>query len=271
LSPEVHNSPPRVDYNKQPSWELGVLCYEIICGVHPYGNYPDGYPPVPHLRVFESEVNFKRMKEKNIPENFISVVKNLLSNNPKDRLPIKDAFVSLDEEHKIISNNVIAVVECQKSEIQVSVPEWSQQSQHTRSSIPSSFSLNSSSSRSMSEWTTKHTRSSIPSSFSLNSSSRNTMSEWTTERVCQWMKELKGLFKDYSLLIKKFEIDGKHLLEIIANELWDDYEFDIDGDNMIIKKEAMRIKVPWEGESNFYFLNEIHDNFFFVNNHFEGK
>jgi len=48
LAPEVLNSDLKlINYSKQPSWELGVICHEICTLEHPFIPYPDKnvYPP----------------------------------------------------------------------------------------------------------------------------------------------------------------------------------------------------------------------------------
>jgi len=101
LAPEVQNlvfQGRNVNYEKQPSWELGVVSFEILCDAkHPYPNYPLKYPPAPQLRVLETEVNFTELRGK-YSESIISVIRNLLANLPAERIPIADAKTIIEQE-----------------------------------------------------------------------------------------------------------------------------------------------------------------------------
>ena len=82
-----------IDFSKQPSWELGLVCFEIACGEHPFGDYPLGFPETPHLAVPELKIG--ALQELNFPEQFISILVGLLKNDAKSRLDIKTACALL--------------------------------------------------------------------------------------------------------------------------------------------------------------------------------
>lgn len=85
LAPEIINTPfgKPVSYLKQPSWELGVLCFEIIhfcfgkdVSSHPFGNYPIQFAQG-KTSVDRTEVKFTQ-NETDFPENFFQLVKLML-------------------------------------------------------------------------------------------------------------------------------------------------------------------------------------------------
>jgi len=81
-----------VNYSKQPSFELGCLCYEIFTLQHPYGNYPQGFANPPHLSVDINSVDF------NILPNISPLreaVYSLLHGDPNYRAQLCEAFVKI--------------------------------------------------------------------------------------------------------------------------------------------------------------------------------
>jgi len=98
IAPEVLNQFSRttkshsylVDYSKQPSWELGVICYEISVGDHPFGDYPIGHGDAPNLHV--NNVDISPLETRRYPDLFISILKGLLEDNPKNRISITAAY-----------------------------------------------------------------------------------------------------------------------------------------------------------------------------------
>jgi len=83
-----------INYTKQPSWELGVICYEIAVGDHPFGDYPIGCGDVPNLHVNKLDVSI--LKILNFPHLFIDTLVALVEDAPEKRIPIFSACASLD-------------------------------------------------------------------------------------------------------------------------------------------------------------------------------
>jgi len=84
-----------IDYSKQPSWEIGILSYEISCGFHPFVNYPIGFPPVPNLAV--PAIDTKPIVKVNLyPKEFATLVAAMLNSNPTERLDLPSAVKQLD-------------------------------------------------------------------------------------------------------------------------------------------------------------------------------
>jgi len=77
LAPEVLNSSLiSINYSKQPSWELGVVCHEILTLEHPFPSYPQAYGNIPSIShpVFKEE----KLHQKDVPPVFVSVISKLL-------------------------------------------------------------------------------------------------------------------------------------------------------------------------------------------------
>jgi len=94
LAPEIHNEWHKqqtvdrlskchvIDYSKQPQWELGTLCFEIIFGEYPFRDYPIGYQPPPNLSIdIPSEIEL--IDE--FPKRFVDNMFALVSNDPTKR------------------------------------------------------------------------------------------------------------------------------------------------------------------------------------------
>lgn len=100
LAPEIVNTPLKhsVSFKKQPSWELGVLCYEIIhfcvekdSVIHPFGDYPRQFAKG-KVSVKEYEVKFS---QQGLDPNFVSLVKSMLQDFDT-RIPLPEAHSALD-------------------------------------------------------------------------------------------------------------------------------------------------------------------------------
>jgi len=92
LAPEILNSDLKlINYSKQPSWELGVLCHEICTFEHPFIPYPykDG------LQFCVPLFSPERLQEKKFLESFIDFVSKLLVECDQ-RMSITEAFEVLD-------------------------------------------------------------------------------------------------------------------------------------------------------------------------------
>jgi len=97
LAPEILNSFKKqkeegkkeieINYSKQPSFEFGVICYEILCGnVNPFGDYPERFD-------YPIEVHFNRSimdSIKVIPAEIIDKISLLLKNDPNERHLIEE-------------------------------------------------------------------------------------------------------------------------------------------------------------------------------------
>jgi len=97
LAPEVLNSSlDKVNYTKQPSWELGVIIYEISTLQHPFLQYPIpaiyGSPPMVSV---EGKLSLDVIKGK-ANENLLKLVLLLLENDPTKRIDIEQATNMLD-------------------------------------------------------------------------------------------------------------------------------------------------------------------------------
>jgi len=101
LAPEIQNSwkikrtPPNMNYSKQPSWELGVICHEIATLEHPFSTYPQNYEAPPSLKVppFDSSL----LVQLEYPEAFVQVVSKLLYNDPVERMDLNTAVELLQD------------------------------------------------------------------------------------------------------------------------------------------------------------------------------
>jgi len=97
LSPEVLNSYQHqkrnkkreieIDYSKQPSFEFGVICYEILFGLtHPLQDYPANFK-------YPLQIEFDRTyldSKENIPIEVRGAITNLLKHDPNERPLIED-------------------------------------------------------------------------------------------------------------------------------------------------------------------------------------
>jgi len=88
--PLVKSTPLMVDYSKQPSFEFGLLCFEILYGDYPFENYIlNGY------KFHVDEVNFETLDLK-YPEEINNVLRLLISNVDSVRPSIESALQVLD-------------------------------------------------------------------------------------------------------------------------------------------------------------------------------
>jgi len=92
LAPEVLNSYKKqkmekkrenvIDYSKQPSFEFGVICYEILCGGrHPLKDYPITLKYPIQIEFDRTYIDSKEM----IPKGVIDKISRLLKNDPKKK------------------------------------------------------------------------------------------------------------------------------------------------------------------------------------------
>jgi len=92
LAPEILNSfshsggEKSICYLKQPSFEFGVICFEILCGYYPFENYPGFLKD--EIKVDSVESKFEKFKD--IPTSVINSIIQLLSNDPDERPLIED-------------------------------------------------------------------------------------------------------------------------------------------------------------------------------------
>lgn len=100
LSPEVINEFNNrstilmsLNYSKQPSWELGVICFEISCGEHPFGDYPVGFEKNKNIVVPPLDTTLPDVLQ--VPPNFTKTLINLLQNDPSKRPTIDEAYALL--------------------------------------------------------------------------------------------------------------------------------------------------------------------------------
>jgi len=101
LSPEVLNNfqeqkrnkkrQIEIDYSKQPSFEFGVICYEILFGLtHPLGDYPPSLYRLNLPLQIEFDRREKLDKKETIPIGVRDAITNLLKNDPKERPLIEE-------------------------------------------------------------------------------------------------------------------------------------------------------------------------------------
>jgi len=78
-----------IDYSKQPSFEFGVICYEILCGLtHPFQDYP---PQLINLYPIEINFNTTFMDSlEKIPNEIKDLISLLLKNDPNERPLIEE-------------------------------------------------------------------------------------------------------------------------------------------------------------------------------------
>jgi len=100
LSPDVLNSfyeqkrrkirKIEIDYSKQPSFEFGVICYEILFGLtHPLGDYPPSLYRLNPIQI-EFDRSVKLDKKEDIPIEVRNTITNLLNNDPIERPHIEE-------------------------------------------------------------------------------------------------------------------------------------------------------------------------------------
>jgi len=99
LAPEVLNSwrnkTPIINYSKQPSWELGIICFEIATLSHPF----DSYPPLQGT-VSVTKLDTTWLEQLNYPKPFIKLVESLVENDFTKRMELSEAFDKLQSLHK---------------------------------------------------------------------------------------------------------------------------------------------------------------------------
>jgi len=89
-----------IDYSKQPAFEFGVICYEILCGKHPLGDYPlpDNEHPqhdYPLPLKYPIQIKFDRTyidSKENIPIGVKDKISRLLINDPNERPFIEEVI-----------------------------------------------------------------------------------------------------------------------------------------------------------------------------------
>jgi len=104
LSPEVLNSFKKqkdknkkeitIDYSKQPSFEFGVICFEILRGNHPFGDYPGYSYPI----IIDSFESFIESDEDPIPNEVKDQITLLLKNDFKERPMIEEVIHHFDKK-----------------------------------------------------------------------------------------------------------------------------------------------------------------------------
>jgi len=99
LAPEVINQwkkDKKPNYSKQPSWELGILCFELATGEHPFGElYPTGEKFIRGSEVFVPEIATNLLIDMKFSQIFINSVKIMIQNDPVKRISISDACSAL--------------------------------------------------------------------------------------------------------------------------------------------------------------------------------
>lgn len=71
-----------ISYDKQPSWELGIILFELCEGKHPYPNYP-------------KSVTNKEIFTNNYPHEFTDIIKKLIILDPSTRTTITEAYSTI--------------------------------------------------------------------------------------------------------------------------------------------------------------------------------
>ena len=77
-----------MDCSKQPSWELGLLCYELAC------------IQLPKTLDFNSTplaFDFQLLENLNFPKQFTEMVTKLLCSDPTNRLGLREALNILED------------------------------------------------------------------------------------------------------------------------------------------------------------------------------
>lgn len=85
-----------ISYEKQPSWELGVLAHYICFNRHPYNNYPVG-----EMDYFKDNFDFSQY-----PEEFINLLCQLVLIDPVPRLSIEKAVEIIQNIKHRLENNI---------------------------------------------------------------------------------------------------------------------------------------------------------------------
>uniref|UniRef100_A0A6B2L8T6 Protein kinase domain-containing protein n=1 Tax=Arcella intermedia TaxID=1963864 RepID=A0A6B2L8T6_9EUKA len=78
------------DFSKQPSWELGIICYEICSkGECPFdlNDYNKDLP----------DIDFTLMLKKGYPKEFLLLITDLLQQNSSERISIEEAQIQLNK------------------------------------------------------------------------------------------------------------------------------------------------------------------------------
>ena len=71
---------------------LGVICYELAVGEHPFQDYPIAFPPAPNLTV--GAVDTTSLTNFNFPQLFVTTVTSLLNTNIAQRMDILEAYTN---------------------------------------------------------------------------------------------------------------------------------------------------------------------------------
>ena len=99
-APEVLNAifgkKTMIDFSGQFSWDAGCVLFEIAMGEFPFVGYPVGFGEAPNIHVPEADFTSWNGR---LPLELLNVIKELLANNPSQRMSIIDA-------HSILSNLV---------------------------------------------------------------------------------------------------------------------------------------------------------------------
>jgi len=100
LAPEVINlwkKTRKPNYLKQPSWELGVICFELAVDSTPFDGYPNGerYIEESTGNISVLPLDTTPLEEVELPQDFIGIIVNLLDNNPTKRMTISQAHEAL--------------------------------------------------------------------------------------------------------------------------------------------------------------------------------
>jgi len=83
-----------IDYSKQPSFEFGVICYELLCPFcHPLEDYPLG-----HGEPIKISFNKKIKRAPKVEyKKLIGIISRLLKNDPNYRPDIEKVLPKFDQ------------------------------------------------------------------------------------------------------------------------------------------------------------------------------
>jgi len=83
-----------IDYSKQPSFEFGVICYEILCGgLHPLQDYPFEFKYPIQIEFDRTYIDSKEI----IPKGVKDMISLLLKNDPNER-PLIEEVINFFED-----------------------------------------------------------------------------------------------------------------------------------------------------------------------------
>jgi len=82
---------------KQPSWELGLICYEIVFEKYPFPDYSTFNAPNYHVEDVVFPPTYPHLHHM-CPTIFLLLVQGLLKNNPQDRTDLNLAVQVLKKE-----------------------------------------------------------------------------------------------------------------------------------------------------------------------------